>query len=103
MEKDSKWDEANEPFMDFVNDMMGQSPDDEMIEQSGQMLSYFSHFIVSIEKSEEPEFKFFFQFVVTVDESNYSSSDKQKIMAKFIEVLRNVYSDFYAMYNFFDL
>jgi hypothetical protein len=103
MEEDNKWDEANEQFMDFVNDMMGQSPDDEIIKQSGEMLSYFSHFLVSMEKSEEPEFKYFYQLVVTVDESAYSADDKQKIESKVMEVLRNVYSDFYARYNFFDL
>lgn len=103
MEEDSKWDEANGQFMDFVNDMMGQSPDDEIIKQSGQMLSYFSHFLVSMEKSEEPEFKYFYQLVVTVDESNYSSANKQKFTSKVMEILRNVYPAFYTRYNFFDL
>lgn len=74
-----------------------------MIEQSGKMLSYFSHFIVSIEESDEPEFKYFFQFVLTVDESTFSAADKLKILAKIMEVLRNVYPDLYARLDFFDL
>jgi hypothetical protein len=103
MEEDSKWDEANGQFMDFVNDMIGQSADDKLIEQSGKMLSYFSHFIVSIAESKEPEFKYFFQFVLTLVDSTFSIADKQKIVSKMMEVLRNVYPDFYSGYSFFDL
>ena len=103
MKEDSGWMEANGQFMDLINDMIGRSPDDEMISKSGQMLSYFGHFIVSIEKSDVPEFRYFFQLMLTVDESGFSSADKQKIVSKSFKVLRNNYPEFYSGYNIFDL
>ncbi|HKK42332.1 MAG TPA: hypothetical protein VJ963_07985 [Bacteroidales bacterium] len=99
MGEDNNWDEANGQFLDFVNDIMGQNPDDEIIKQSGQMLSYFSHFLVSIKKNEEPEFKYFYQLVMVVDESEYSANDQQKIVSKVMEILRNVYPDVNGNYK----
>lgn len=103
MKKESKWDEANGQFLDFINDLINKNPDKDIIKKSGHMLSYFSHFIISIEESDEPEFRYFYQFIVTVDESVFSTADKQKITSKLLEVIRIAYPDFYTRYNFFDL
>lgn len=103
MKKVSKWHEANGQFMDLINEMIGMNPVDEMIEKSGQMLSYFSHFIVPIEEKETPEFRYFFQFMLTLDKSTFSPADRQKITSELLEVLRNFYPEFYSSYDSFDL
>lgn len=102
MKIESKWDEASGQFVDFIDDIM-ENHDDACIGQSGEMLSFFSHFIISIENNEEPAFKYFFQLLAIINDSGYSADDKQKIIFKVLEILKKEYPDFYNRFNFFDL
>jgi hypothetical protein len=102
MKDGSKWDEASSQFVDFIDDIM-ENHDDNCIGQSGEMLSFFSHFIISIEEKELPIFKYFFQLMAIINDSGYSTDEKQRIIFKVLGILKQEYPDFYNRYNFFDL
>ena len=99
MDKEDKWDHANEEFMGFMNGFLQKAENDNLIHQSGQVLSCFGHFIASIEERKDADFTYFYKFVLKTYESDYSPSDKHAIVSKILLILEKVYPNFYSEYQ----
>lgn len=103
MNKESKWDEIEGDFLDFINEIISKNPDQERIEVLGKVLSYTSHFMISLEENDDPEFLYFFLLILTINDSILTQDEKQKIISKIMGILKDEYPLLYSGYSKFEL
>ncbi len=99
MDEETRWEQANEEFMDLMNEVLQSYDNKAIIHQGGYLLSYFSHFIVSLDENKKVDFSYFFRLALKIHESDFSLDDKLAFVSKIFATLERVYPEFYSEYK----
>ena len=103
MEQNNNCELANLMFLDFINEGLQNNNDagidEEMIDQTGNVLSSFSLFTVSLVNNEKDKFLKLYEFAIALYDFDVSESDQSIIALKVIDLLKEHCPGFFNNYE----